>query len=90
LIANQFAFSNTSMISARVFVFLGLAFAIAKSTNITERIKFRFAFDFFNLTNHVDFANPAPSLTAPTSFGVITAQLVPVNRAVGSRSIQVS
>jgi hypothetical protein len=64
--------------------------SIAKSTNITERIKFRFAFDFFNLTNHVDFANPAPSLTAPTSFGVITAQLVPVNRSFGSRSIQVS
>ena len=29
LIANQFAFSNISMISARVFVFLGLALAIA-------------------------------------------------------------
>src|SRR4051794_33372045 len=28
LIANQFAFSNTSVISARVFVFLGLALAI--------------------------------------------------------------
>src|SRR3954469_11467492 len=29
LMANQFAFSNTSVISARVFLFLGLAFAIA-------------------------------------------------------------
>src|SRR6266481_3349849 len=29
LIANQFAFSNTSVVGARVFLFLGLAFAIA-------------------------------------------------------------
>jgi hypothetical protein len=33
-------------------------FAISKMTSITERIKVQFRADFYNLTNHPNFANP--------------------------------
>ena len=49
-----------------------------------------FSADFFNVFNHVDFANPGLSLTGPTTFGVITSQFVPANRTSGSRWIQLS
>jgi len=63
--------------------------SIAKSTTITERIKFRLSFDFFNLFNHLDFANPAPSFAGQTSFGVISNQLTPTSRTDGARWIQI-
>ena len=47
-----------------------------------------FAFDFFNLDNHVSFVNPSLSLTDPRGFGVITAQFTPPDRVAGSRWIQ--
>jgi hypothetical protein len=64
--------------------------SVAKSTTITERVKFRIGFDFFNLFNHVDFNNPGLDITNPRAFGVVTTQLVPANRQAGSRWIQVS
>ncbi|MBI3210138.1 MAG: carboxypeptidase regulatory-like domain-containing protein [Candidatus Solibacter usitatus] len=64
--------------------------SIAKSTAIGERVRFRIQFDFFNLVNHVDFANPGLDLTNPRAFGVITSQFIPANRTYGSRNIQAS
>jgi hypothetical protein len=64
--------------------------SLGKKTNITEKVNVVFAADFFNILNKVDFANPGLSLTAPTSFGVITSQFVPANRTSGSRWIQLS
>lgn len=63
--------------------------SISKSTSITEQIKFRLSFDFFNLFNHLDFNNPALALTGQTQFGVLTGQLTPTNRTAGSRWIQI-
>jgi hypothetical protein len=64
--------------------------SLAKVTRITERVGFRIGFDFFNLLNKVDFANPGLSLTDQRGFGVITTQLIPNNRSAGSRWIQAS
>ena len=62
--------------------------SIGKRTAITEQLNVTFAFDFFNLDNHVTFVNPSLSLTDPRGFGVITAQFAPLDRVAGSRWIQ--
>lgn len=45
---------------------------LAKSTRITERVGFEVSADFFNIFNHVNFANPVLSLNSPANFGVFT------------------
>jgi len=62
--------------------------SIGKRTTIKERLNLTFAFDFFNLDNHVSFANPGLSLTDPRNFGVINTQFIPPDRVAGSRWIQ--
>ncbi|MGC2830160.1 MAG: carboxypeptidase-like regulatory domain-containing protein, partial [Candidatus Acidiferrum sp.] len=62
--------------------------SLGKTTNITERIKFEFSADFFNLFNHVNFLDPSLDTTNPSTFGVINTQLVPADRIQGSRWIQ--
>jgi hypothetical protein len=69
--------------------------SIGKTTTITERMKLEFSADFFNLFNHVTFADPGVGgsssfmdMTNPAAFGVISAQAVPGNRLSGSRWIQ--
>jgi hypothetical protein len=64
--------------------------SLAKTTTIAKWVKFRIQFDFFNLTNPVNFANPNLDLTNPRAFGVVTSQLIPANRTYGSRNIQAS
>src|SRR5215510_5932439 len=68
--------------------FWNLDFRVGKSTRITERVRFEFSFDFFNIFNHVNLAAPSLSLNSPANFGVFTAQVVPSNRTEGSRWIQ--
>jgi hypothetical protein len=44
-------------------------FAISKTTSITERLKVQFRADFYNLTNHPNFANPLlPAFFADAGF----------------------
>lgn len=64
--------------------------SFGKKTNIggENGANITFAFDFFNILNKVDFANPTLDLVNPRAFGVITAQFVPVSRTAGSRWIQ--
>ncbi len=62
--------------------------SIGKRTAITERLNLTFAFDFFNVDNHVTFNNPGLSLTDPRNFGVINTQFTPPDRVAGSRWIQ--
>ncbi len=64
--------------------------SIGKTTKITERVRFRIGFDFFNILNKVDFVNPTLDLTNQRGFGVVTTQLIPANRSQGSRWIQAS
>ena len=53
-----------------------------------EQVSFRFSFDFFNVFNKVDFANPALAITNTSTFGNITSQFTPTNRTDGARWIQ--
>jgi hypothetical protein len=64
--------------------------SFGKKTNIggENGVNITFAFDFFNLVNKVDFADPSLDLTNQRAFGVITSQFTPPSRTVGSRWIQ--
>lgn len=48
--------------------------SIGKKTTITERVKLAMSFDFINVLNRVEFADPSMSFFNPAAFGVITAQ----------------
>ncbi|MEW6129866.1 MAG: carboxypeptidase regulatory-like domain-containing protein [Acidobacteriota bacterium] len=52
--------------------------SFGKQTRITEKVKLGLSFDFFNIFNHVNFADPSLDLNNRASFGVITSQLVGV------------
>jgi hypothetical protein len=62
--------------------------SLGKSTVIKENVAFEFSADFFNLFNHVNFLDPSFDTTNPSTFGVISTQLVPADRIQGSRWIQ--
>lgn len=51
--------------------------SLGKQTKITEKVRFGLTFDFFNLFNHVNFADPSLDLNSRASFGVVTTQLTP-------------
>jgi hypothetical protein len=40
---------------------------------LTEKIRFKFRVEEFNATNHVNFSQPGNNVSAPTTFGIITA-----------------
>jgi hypothetical protein len=65
-----------------------LDMSLGKKTTIMENKILTFSADFFNVFNHVNFANPLLDLNNPAAFGVITEQFTPPNRVAGSRSIQ--
>ena len=49
-------------------------FSLIKNFHLTERQNIRFTADFFNIWNHVNFANPvATDVESPSNFGVITS-----------------
>jgi hypothetical protein len=68
--------------------FWNLDFRVGKQTRITERVRFEFSFDFFNVFNHVNLNAPSLSLNSAANFGVFTSQLTPPNRTDGARWIQ--
>ena len=47
---------------------------IVKQTSITERAKVEFLAEFFNLLNHVQFADPGTSLGNP-QFGIVSSTM---------------
>jgi carboxypeptidase family protein len=65
-----------------------LDMSLGKKTTIMENKTLTFSAEFFNLFNHVNYANPSLDLTNPAAFGVITEQFTPPNRSSGSRWIQ--
>ena len=50
--------------------------AVAKSTAITERVKFEFRTEFFNIFNHAEFQNPDTNISDST-FGQVTSTYDP-------------
>ncbi len=51
-----------------------LDWSLGKKTAVTESVNIIFSFDFLNVFNHMEFADPSTSLTGPSSFGVLRAQ----------------
>jgi carboxypeptidase family protein len=68
--------------------FWNLDFRVGKQTRITERVRFEFSADFFNVFNHVNLTAPSLSLNSPANFGVFASQVTPPNRTDGARWIQ--
>jgi hypothetical protein len=68
--------------------FWNLDLRLAKETRVTERIRYEFSFDFFNVFNHVNLDAPSLSLNNPAAFGVFSSQFTPPNRTNGARWIQ--
>ena len=65
-------------------------FQLSKDTSITERAKFQLRFEFYNLFNHVHFAQPGNSLANPGTLGVSTAQVGRFDGTTGARQIQIA
>jgi hypothetical protein len=61
---------------------------LGKSTRIFEKYRVELSADFFNIFNHLNFANPSTSFTSPATFGVITATYTPPNRTNAARWIE--
>ena len=61
---------------------------LGKTTTIHENLRVDFSAQFLNIFNHVNFNDPSLSSTTPSSFGVLTSELVPANRTAGSRWIE--
>ena len=61
---------------------------LGKVTSFHERFKVEISADFFNIFNHVNFADPSLSLLNPATFGVISSELIPADRTQGSRWIE--
>ena len=61
---------------------------LGKVTSFHERFKVEISADFFNVFNHVNFADPSLSLLTPATFGVISSELIPADRTQGSRWIE--
>jgi Carboxypeptidase regulatory-like domain len=71
--------------------FWNLDTSVGKRIPIRDKVTFAMSFDFYNLFNHPNFANPTSNLpltgSGISNFGVISSTLVPANRQSSSRWI---
>jgi len=51
--------------------FFNMDFGIGKVFSITERVKFEFRADAFNVLNHIDYANPTSTIDSGSTAGMI-------------------
>lgn len=63
---------------------------LSKNTAISERTSFELRFEFYNLFNHVHFAQPGNQLSDPGTLGVSTAQVGRPDGTTGARQIQLA
>jgi hypothetical protein len=61
--------------------FFNMDLGIGKTFSITERVKFEFRADSFNVMNHVDYGNPVSTIDSGTTAGTI----IPTNLANSPR-----
>lgn len=62
----------------------GVDIDISKSARITERVRFQFRADAFNLTNTANFTNPLSDVSISSTMGTITS----TNVAIPARTLQ--
>jgi Carboxypeptidase regulatory-like domain/TonB dependent receptor/TonB-dependent Receptor Plug Domain len=64
--------------------------AVLKDTAITERARFQLRFEFFNLFNHAQFAQPGNAFASPGTFGISTATIGRPDGTTSARQIQLA
>lgn len=64
--------------------------AVLKDNSITEHAKLQLRFEFFNLFNHAQFAQPGNAFAAPGTFGLSTATISRPDGTTSARQIQVA
>jgi hypothetical protein len=64
--------------------------SLIKDTAITERAKVQLRFEFFNLLNHAQFAQPGNAFASPGTFGLSTATISRPDGTTSARQIQVA
>ena len=67
-------YKQTTRGAVRGFGLWNLDLSVGKTFYATRKIKMNVSADFFNLLNHVLFADPSVSILNPASFGVATRQ----------------
>lgn len=55
--------------------FFNLDMSLGKKFQVTERQRFEFRAELFNILNYVSFGPPGRDITAPATFGAITGQI---------------
>ena len=63
---------------------------LSKEQSLTERVKMQLRFEFYNLFNRPQFAQPGNSLASPGTFGVSTATITLPDATSSSRQIQLA
>jgi len=61
---------------------------LAKTTSVTERIKFELRFEFYNIFNRAQLGTPGNSIASPGTFGMSTFQVGRPDGTAGSRQVQ--
>lgn len=64
--------------------------AAYKNTAINERVTFQLRFEFYNLFNHAQFAQPGNSWADLNTFGVSTATILRPDGTTSARQIQIA
>jgi len=63
-------------------------FNLAKTTAITERVKFQLRFEFYNMFNRTQFAKP-DNVVGDSNFGYSTSQVGQNDGTTGARQVQI-
>ena len=72
-VAPDGVFGNSPVGVIRAPKFANLDFGVGKRFSVTERQSFDFRAEFFNFTNHPNFAPPGRNFNDPNTFGKITS-----------------
>ena len=63
-------------------------FNLAKTTAITERVKFQLRFEFYNMFNRTQFTKP-DNIVGDPNFGYSTSQVAQNDGSTGARQVQI-
>jgi hypothetical protein len=81
---SETAFGNVGRNSMRGPNYADVDVSLFKNFTIKENYRFQFGASAYNIANHPNFQNPNADISAPSSFGTITATAIPPTSAYGS------